>query len=560
MKLNKTTKRRIVGLGGSMGLLGLFAVAMLCPIKIDSASADTGHEMNVAVNSASAISVALDDQVDVNVTPNSDGAFSSNKAVLSVATNNITGYSVYMGTKDGTQNLKLNGSTNPSDVIGPVSGTQAPASMAPDTWGYNIAAASDTTPGENLQYSAVPAVSAQIQTKDQTAMKDDYNLTFGAKVSTDLPAGQYTNTVVVSAVANPQVLTSLTQLTYMQDMTAAICSNTDEGVTKRLIDNRDGNFYYVAKMKDGRCWMNQNLALDLGGKTLTAADTDLANVNADGSAYTWGTGAPAGDGWTAKTVNNSNTEGENPNAYTYYYKGEEANPTETYYPMVNTSNAVPAAESSPSQVSTFSWNFGKWVLTEPTAGNNCGDVTSIAECTKVGFVDVSGSEWQPTHQYIQDGKVIDTTTNTYDPHYLIGNYYQYNTATAGTGGTIVDADATGSICPKGWQLPTSNTTDNGSFYALLAPYGIATGINSGTVESADGQYNIAKAPLYFVRSGEIHAIWGKIAFTAERGYLWSSTSAETLAFYFGVYNDYVSSSNGNDSRWIGFPLRCLARQ
>ncbi len=44
------------------------------------------------------------------------------------------------------------------------------------------------------------------------------------------------------------------------------------------------------------------------------------------------------------------------------------------------------------------------------------------------------------------------------------------------------------------QLPTSNTTDNGSFYALLAPYGIATGINSGSVTGTgtDGKsYNIA---------------------------------------------------------------------
>ncbi len=106
------------------------------------------------------------------------------------------------------------------------------------------------------------------------------------------------------------------------------------------------------------------------------------------------------------------------------------------------------------------------------------------------------------------------------------------------------------------QLPTSNTTDNGSFYALLAPYGIATGINSGTVESADGQYNIAKAPLYFVRSGFYGLGYGGLRHTGLSNYLWSSRAASVGR----AYSLATTSSSSDYGQDLAFPLRCLARQ
>ena len=84
------------------------------------------------------------------------------------------------------------------------------------------------------------------------------------------------------------------------------------------------------------------------------------------------------------------------------------------------------------------------------------------------------------------------------------------------------------------QLPTSNTTDNGSFYALLAPYGIATGINSGSVTGTgtDGKsYNIAEAPLYFVRSGFYGLGYGGLRHTGLSNYLWSSRAASVGRAY-----------------------------
>ena len=52
---------------------------------------------------------------------------------------------------------------------------------------------------------------------------------------------------------------------YMQQMSDQICTNTKENKSNRLIDARDGKSYLVTKLRDGNCWMTQNLAYDGGG-------------------------------------------------------------------------------------------------------------------------------------------------------------------------------------------------------------------------------------------------------------------------------------------------------
>lgn len=51
----------------------------------------------------------------------------------------------------------------------------------------------------------------------------------------------------------------------MQEMTAEICAVSQEGDSKQLVDERDGKKYWVTKLKDGQCWMTQNLDYDGGG-------------------------------------------------------------------------------------------------------------------------------------------------------------------------------------------------------------------------------------------------------------------------------------------------------
>ncbi len=76
---------------------------------------------------------------------------------------------------------------------------------------------------------------------------------------------------------------TLSNITYMQDMTVEICNNSEIGESKALIDRRGAGYtndgvahsYVVKKLSDDRCWMGQNL--NLVDKKVTSADSNVVN-------------------------------------------------------------------------------------------------------------------------------------------------------------------------------------------------------------------------------------------------------------------------------------------
>ena len=152
--------------------------------------------------------------------------------------------------------------------------------------------------------------------------------------------------------------------------------------------------------------------------------------------------------------------------------------------------------------------------------------------------DVS-SNWNPPR-----GSVDNTVSgNTYDAHFLIGNFYQWNAATAGTGRTTSDyANATDSICPKGWRLPISRS---GREFDTLV----------GDLDST----TITQAPYYFNPSGHVGS--GSLRYAGYRGDYWSSTQYPSIG---GAYNLYFRSGYVDPSasyvRHAGLSVRCLASQ
>lgn len=145
-----------------------------------------------------------------------------------------------------------------------------------------------------------------------------------------------------------------------------------------------------------------------------------------------------------------------------------------------------------------------------------------------------------------DGIVIED--NNYDAHYKSGYYYTWDAATADSGASLGN-DATDSICPSGWQLPTSRGT--GSYTGLIDIYGIGN--------NAAGATAMISAPLYFVHSGNI--MGGSFLFSANSsGQYWTSTRYRTS--YASAYNmdfDFESvDSFTDDYVWRGFSVRCIA--
>ena len=97
---------------------------------------------------------------------------------------------------------------------------------------------------------------------------------------------------------------------------------------------------------------------------------------------------------------------------------------------------------------------------------------------------------------------------------------------------------------KGFTLPTSNTTANGSFSNLI------------TQTSANGN-TIVQAPLMFVRGGLVYP-GNDLGYAGGYGYYWSSVGSNSRNAYLLYFSSgYVGPSN-DLARYYGFSLRCVA--
>ena len=444
------------------------------------------------------ISISLQNALTVDVLPTQDGTFSSNTTALSISTNNETGYSLYMATGNGENTLT---SQNPgtSDVIAAVNGGDngvTSAGFGNNTWGYNLSqeAVSDAT-----AYKAVPTATgdtAIISTSSPTEA-DTYNLTFGTKVDTSLPSGTYSNDVVVSVVANPAFVPVFDGIQTMQEMTSTICADAAENDTAQLTDTRDGKQYWVTKLADGNCWMTQNLDLDITESGLSANDTD---IDAD---------------WISSTA----------------------------YPPISTVTSISQDDF-----------YGSYDLGDYLQIGSSYDVAG--NVSDAGFLNVSGSEWSDT--YVANGEIIsdwttaDQTNHTYDAHYLIGNYYSWMDATAGTGYGLTNGNASGSICPKNWHLPSQD-----DFSALIAdlPQTIYPAISLPIALTMGGRIMDDRDAMEGFGSIVIYGANG-------RGGFWSSEASpnDIIAppFLSIVTGPAVISGQQQFGGWA-YPIRCLAR-
>ena len=492
---------------------------MLFPATPEAVHAEeTGTKATLVVHPM--LSMELQSAVNFDVVPTQDGAFSSSAATLSVSTNNETGYSLYLSTANGKSTLA---SLNPSvtNTIGAVSGTVEESGFGDNTWGYNL---SEGTPSGSLTYQAVPSDSTVQQgfgSKGPTA-SDTYTLTFGTKVNTSLPSGTYSNQVVVSVVANPAYVPNLTQISNMQDMTTEICNASTVGQTNRLTDTRDGKLYWVAKLADNQCWMTQNLDFDIPEGGLTNENGLAAKTN-----------LPDGTVWDSSSS----------------------------YPPQSTTTGSPFSNSS--DTGTYSYDPGYYVKSDPDNYDSyCNGVSGLnsPSCTGAGWVNVgedSGytalteeqADSTSSGSLTYEVTVVDEQAKTYDAHYLVGNYYQWNAATAGTGGeSVTSDDATGSICPKGWKLPSA--AYSGYYNLIRTAYSISS--------NSAGSTAITQAPLYFSPAGYVYS--GSLSNAGYCGDYWSSTAfSSSNAYNLYFRSGYVYSGGNVDDRYHGRSVRCLAR-
>ena len=101
----------------------------------------------------------------------------------------------------------------------------------------------------------------------------------------------------------------------MQDGTEELCKEIYVGATETLIDSRDNTTYMAGRLKDGKCWMLDNLALDPTNST-TTANMNASNTNATQEAINnLLNGGSSTTGWSHTAVANVTTNFSNNDGY-----------------------------------------------------------------------------------------------------------------------------------------------------------------------------------------------------------------------------------------------------
>ena len=159
----------------------------------------------------------------------------------------------------------------------------------------------------------------------------------------------------------------------MQDMDTNLCHAVTVNEVTQLTDTRSGNYtYYIAKLKDDKCWMVQNLRLGTNVSSLTLTNTD-SNISA--SSWTLN-GKVASPGKFTTYTTCSPTS--NP-------KCEDRNGSDTLYNNNNAYYCAPDSASSNNYVGCYyDWYSA-------TAGSGTSSVTPVGNGTGLGYVDVDYS-------------------------------------------------------------------------------------------------------------------------------------------------------------------------
>ncbi|MBR3169004.1 hypothetical protein IKF23_01030 [Candidatus Saccharibacteria bacterium] len=216
------------------------------------------QDLPTTVNIKPSLSITIPSNiVNLNLDP-SNNNFGSNSTTITVATNNPNGYKLYLS----SNTTNLTNTTDSTYTIPTLASSTSEANFPANYWGYKLN--SDTTT------NYLPYQSDTLVSESTTATNGiSSTATFAAKVDYNKPAGLY------SIAFDLKTIPIITQV-YMQDMTAEQCTETPTIV----IDKRDEQAYAIQRLPDGRCWMLDNLNLDLTNMTIVSG-LSSENTNAD---------------------------------------------------------------------------------------------------------------------------------------------------------------------------------------------------------------------------------------------------------------------------------------
>ena len=295
-----------------MQFLGV--VCILCGLSlVSNANALTyqdGSDIQFTFNSTLSISLSDADIVIGNLIPGQDDT--SNAVDIVVNTNNLYGYTltatVGSVTKDYRDIRHTNGVANFAS-IDVDSDLTTLSGQSSSVWGYTTSTNGTTW----SNYNGLPKYddttnTAELNVTDGAAEDSTTSFKIGAYAAEGQLAGDYTNVINF-------IVTSNVGKTYIQDVTSANCP-TEPTI---VYDIRDEEEYTIQKLADNKCWLLDNLRLDLASVPLA---TLKGNTNASDTALTYlkNGGAAMEDAYASEAVVEISSPLSTDSFYLYYDK------------------------------------------------------------------------------------------------------------------------------------------------------------------------------------------------------------------------------------------------
>ena len=460
----------------------------------------TTMDTNVNIRPSMTLSVSSND-INLNLNP-ATKPFDTKDLTITIGTNNPTGYKLYL-TSDSTNLINTEDNTKTIETLPsstPATGYDQ-SSFPANYWGYRKSNGSSSS-GNYLPFASDLLVSSSTGPSNETTT----SIGLASKIDYLKESGTYSLDFKLNAIP------TITQY-YMQDLkdptlASSVCVTEHPTI---VFDSRDEQAYMIQRLPDNRCWMLDNLNLDLTSRSVVAnmkgLDEAGANTNATAQAlnYLKNGGGTTSDQWAIDGLTYENWTSER----------------------------------------TYS---------QPMANRN-------------GICDSNRNASYPCVAPYQDTNYTYDTTilvnNIGYGNYKIGTFYNYCAVSAGTycygdreNSGSPSGDDTSDICPSDWRLPTGG--NSGEYQSLVSATQALypdTYVNATSINSVQTMLSVGMAGWYGRGYGEGTGwYFGKI------GSFWSSSYYSVEHMYDPSFQLSSASTGLHNQRSDGRSVRCILKE
>ncbi|MDN5275536.1 MAG: hypothetical protein JWN33_185 [Candidatus Saccharibacteria bacterium] len=167
-------------------ITSVLAVFIAAPLLMAAPYGAGKYNSNVPYGAETQLSISTSGPISLEITPSDTGTLGSASGTVTVVSTDVVGYKLYIRALNAT--TMVNGTANI-----PASSNNVGAALANNTWGYNLDASANfvgvTSSDTLIRNATQPYTTGDVMT-----------VTYGAKFDRSKPSGNYSTTVIYTAV------------------------------------------------------------------------------------------------------------------------------------------------------------------------------------------------------------------------------------------------------------------------------------------------------------------------------------------------------------------------